>query len=110
MREDELQALFLQEDSYCAHINPKTGEKQNIKTHLHNVAYLAQKNCPLEILKTMCLMSAVTHDAGKLSSQFQNYMKEIERYGDECVRHHVAMLQQEDGFLKTWRKESLSPK
>ena len=23
MREDELQALFLQEDSYCAHINPK---------------------------------------------------------------------------------------
>ena len=40
MREDELQALFLQEDSYCAHINPKTGEKQNIKTHLHNVAYL----------------------------------------------------------------------
>ncbi len=43
MREDELQALFLQEDSYCAHINPKTGEKQNIKTHLHNVAYLAQK-------------------------------------------------------------------
>ena len=71
MREDELQALFLQEDSYCAHINPKTGEKQNIKTHLHNVAYLAQKNCPLEILKTMCLMSAVTHDAGKLSSQFQ---------------------------------------
>ena len=41
MREDELQALFLQEDSYCAHINPKTGEKQNIKTHLHNVAYLA---------------------------------------------------------------------
>ena len=29
MREDELQALFLQEDSYCAHINPKTAEYKN---------------------------------------------------------------------------------
>lgn len=110
MREDELQALFLQEDSYCAHINPKTGEKQNIKTHLHNVAYLAQKNCPLEILKTMCLMSAVTHDAGKLSSQFQNYMKEIERYGDECVRHHVDHVTAGGRILEDMAKGKLVAK
>ncbi len=110
MREDELQALFLQEDSYCAHINPKTGEKQNIKTHLHNVAYLAQKNCPLEILKTMCLMSAVTHDAGKLSSQFQNYMKEIERYGDECVRHYVDHVTAGGRILEDMAKGKLVAK
>ena len=34
MREDELQALFLQEDSYCAHINPKTGLTLKVKCTL----------------------------------------------------------------------------
>ena len=57
--------FFLQNDSYLAHIVPENGTQQTVSEHLSGTMELAEKNCPLEILKNIVISEALLHhDAG----------------------------------------------
>ena len=76
-------------DEPLAHVNPDTGEVQTLKEHLENVRYLAEKNCPIELLKNIVQACALYHDVGKLGIPFQEYMQDILEYGDKACRRKI---------------------
>ncbi len=45
--------VFLQDDPYLAHVVPENGATQSVSEHLSGAMELAEKNCPLEILKNI---------------------------------------------------------
>ena len=60
-------SVFLQDDLYFAHVVPENGTTQSVSEHLSGTMELAERNCPLEILKNIVIAEALLHDAVKLS-------------------------------------------
>ena len=83
------QSAFLQNDSYLAHVVLKNRTTQSVSEHLLGTMELAEKNCPLEILKNIVISEALLHDAGKLSEEFFEYMDEIRKNGESAQRHMI---------------------
>lgn len=81
--------VFLQDDPYLAHVVPENGTTQSISEHLSGTMELAEKNCPLEILKNIVISEALLHDAGKLSEEFLEYMDEIRKNGESAQRRMI---------------------
>lgn len=57
--------------------------------HLGGTEYLAVKNCPLKILENIIKVTALLHDAGKLSQQFVAYMAEVLKSGQNVRKQHI---------------------
>lgn len=88
MKESE-KLIFLQQDSYIAHIVPENGRIQNITSHMEGTLLLAERNCPLAVLRNILKVTAVLHDAGKFSSPFFSYMEEIQKNGKKARRQQI---------------------
>lgn len=78
--------IFLQNNLYLAHVVPENGTEQSVSEHLSGTMKLARKNCPLNILKNIVICAALLHDAGKLSEEFLDYMKDIRKNGEAAQR------------------------
>ena len=76
--------VFLQNDPYLAHVVPENGTTQSVSEHLSGTMELAERNCPLEILKNIVISEALLHDAGKLSEEFFEYMNDIRKNGESA--------------------------
>ena len=63
---------------------PENGTTQSVRRHLEGTMKLAEKNCPLDILKNTAIVAALLHDAGKLSQDFFEYMRDIQKYGEKA--------------------------
>lgn len=50
---------------------------------------LAVRNCPLPILENIVRITALLHDAGKVSAEFQDYMESVRKYGEEAPKRMV---------------------
>ena len=72
-----------------AHVNPDTGKVQTLKEHLENVRYLAEKNCPIELLSNIVQACAILHDAGKTQYSFQEYMQDVLEHGKQAHRRQI---------------------
>lgn len=72
-----------------AHVNPDTGEVQTLKDHLENVRYLAEKNCPIELLLNIVQACAIFHDAGKAQDSFGEYMQDVLEHGNQAHRRQI---------------------
>ncbi|MBY0757725.1 CRISPR-associated helicase Cas3' [Sellimonas caecigallum] len=83
------QSAFLQNDSYLAHVVLKNRTTQSVSEHLLGTMELAEKNCPLEILKNIVISEALLHDAGKLSEEFFEYMDDIRKNGKAARRRTI---------------------
>ena len=81
--------VFLQDDPYLAHVVPENGATQSVSEHLSGAMELAQKNCPLEILKNIVICQILLHDAGKLSEEFFAYMDDIKQNGEKARKRMV---------------------
>ena len=81
--------VFLQYDPYLAHQAPESGNPQTVHQHLTGTKELAEKNCPLEILKKIVISEALLHDAGKLSNAFFEYMDDIRKNGEKAPKRNV---------------------
>lgn len=81
--------IFLQHDPYLAHVVPESGTTQSVSEHISGTKELAEKNCPLEILKNIVISEALLHDAGKLSEEFFEYMDDIRKNGEEAKKRNV---------------------
>ena len=81
--------IFLQDDPYLAHVVPENGTTQSVSEHISGTKALAEKNCPLEILKNIVISEALLHDAGKLSKEFFEYLDDIRINGEEAKRRNV---------------------
>ena len=81
--------IFLQQDSYIAHIVPEKGRIQNMAGHMKGTLLLAEQNCPLPVLRNILRITAVLHDAGKFSPAFFSYMEDIQKNGEKARRQKV---------------------
>lgn len=81
--------VFLQDDPYLAHVVPENGATQSVSEHLSGAMELAEKNCPLEILKNIVICQILLHDAGKLSEEFFAYMDDIKQNGEKARKRMV---------------------
>ena len=79
--------LFLGTNDFLARVDFETKKTQDLRTHLKNVLYLSEQNCPLDILKNLVRVVAILHDAGKISDDFQEYMEEVIKNGERVKRH-----------------------
>lgn len=79
-------SVFLKDDSYYAHVNPETRNTQSVREHLSGTMELAERNCPLEILRYILKVAILLHDAGKLGDDFFGYMKDILTYGEKAMK------------------------
>ena len=79
----------MDENQWIAHINPDTGEIQTLQEHLSNVRYLAEKNCPTDLLSNIVQTCAILHDAGKAQTAFREYMHDILKHGDKASRRKI---------------------
>ena len=75
--------------NYIAHVDPDEERVQLLADHLHNTAYLAERNCPLPELKSLARLILLLHDAGKLREDFQEYMKDILEKGDKAPKRKI---------------------
>lgn len=81
--------VFLQKDPYFAHVVPENGTTQSVTEHLAGTKELAEKNCPLRILKNIVISEALLHDAGKVSEEFFAYMDDILKNGEMAKKRNV---------------------
>ena len=81
--------VFLENDTYRAHVDPESRAVQSEKEHLSGTKELAERNCPLEILKNLVISGALLHDAGKLSCEFQAYMEDVLENGERARKRMV---------------------
>lgn len=63
---------------------------QSYSDHEKNVCALAEKNCPLALLKSIACLAAHFHDLGKLSLEFSAYMQRILELGEAAGGSHVV--------------------
>lgn len=82
-------SVFLEDDPYFAHVVPESGASQSEKEHLSGTKELAERNCPLEILKNIVISGALFHDAGKLSGEFYAYMKDVLKNGEKARKRII---------------------
>lgn len=85
----EKYSVFLQDDTYLAHVDPENKATQSVSKHLLGTMKLAEKNCPLEILKYIVISAALLHDAGKLSDEFFEYLNDILLKGEVVGKRNV---------------------
>ena len=57
-------SVFLGDDPYLAHVVSESGATQSEKEHLSGTKELAERNCPLEILKNIVISGATGNLAG----------------------------------------------
>lgn len=76
-------------DVFLARVDRKTGNIQSVCDHLSGVVQLSERNCPLDILKTISVLIGALHDAGKLSDDFQAYMESIKKNGERAPRRRI---------------------
>lgn len=77
------------DSAFYAHVNHETGDVQYLQEHLKNVRFMAEKNCPVPILKNMVQAAAILHDMGKYGEPFQEYMKNILKNGDKAQHKQI---------------------
>lgn len=82
-------SIFLENDSYLAHVVPEGGNTQSVSEHLAGTMELAEKNCPLEELKNIVICEALLHDAGKLNEEFFKYMDGIWKNGEKAKKRLI---------------------
>ena len=83
------ESIVLKKDQYLAHVVPEKGIVQNVGSHLLGVKELAEKNCPLEILKNIVVSDALLHDAGKLGNEFYEYMNDVRKNGENVRKQKI---------------------
>ena len=81
--------VFLQDDPFFAHVVPENGTTQSVTEHLAGTKELAEKNCPLKILKSIVILEALLHDAGKVCDEFFSYMNDILKNGEKAKKRNV---------------------
>ncbi len=79
----------MKNDTYFAHVVLENGTTQSVREHLSGTKELAEKNCPLKILENIVISEALLHDAGKLSTEFFEYMDDIRKNGEQARKRIV---------------------
>ena len=85
----EKDPVFIKDDSYLAHVNPETGDKQSLTEHLNTATFLAGRNCPLQELENIIKVIMLLHDAGKLCQDFFDYMNDILEHGEAAGKQQI---------------------
>ena len=96
--------------NYIAHVDPDEERVQLLADHLHNTAYLAEKNCPLSELKSLARLILLLHDAGKLREDFQEYMKDILEKGDKAPKRKIDHSSAGGRLIEEIAKNTLTAK
>ncbi|MBS5523584.1 MAG: CRISPR-associated helicase Cas3' [Clostridiales bacterium] len=89
MKEKEDSVFYNNDDKFIAHVNVSDRSVQSVQEHLSGVCTLSEENCPLDILKNISKVIALLHDAGKLTDDFYDYMKSIQKYGKKAPKREV---------------------
>ena len=79
----------LLDGEFLAHVDYETKRSQSVKEHFENVAEFSEKICTLTELKNIAYLTAVLHDAGKLSNEIQCDFKNIMSFGDRVHKHDM---------------------
>ena len=85
----KMDPVFLEDNRYIAHVEPETGKTQSLAAHLNGVMYLAERNCPLDILRNIVKVAALLHDAGKTNADFLAYMEDVLQYGEKARKRSI---------------------
>ncbi|MDD2620953.1 MAG: CRISPR-associated helicase Cas3', partial [Syntrophomonadaceae bacterium] len=75
---------------FCAHINPRTLEKQSVKKHLFNVAQLSMKYGTKISLAATGELIGILHDMGKGTAKFDSYIHYCSQHpNDKSLRGSI---------------------
>ena len=77
-----------------------------VSEHLLNTAIIAENNCPVKELKNIAIVTALLHDAGKLSDDFQSYMMNVKK--DANYRELVDHTSGGGVLIHTYMKQIVS--
>ena len=56
--------------------NNDNNKVQSLEEHLSNCENYVNKNCDIDDFKSICVLTALLHDLGKYSTEFQTYIEQ----------------------------------
>lgn len=77
---------------FIAHVRKSDGEQESVKTHLEDVAVLAEKFASKVALPLSGRLIGLSHDLGKYSKAFQNYLFDITGNAGEAKQKEAENL------------------
>lgn len=75
------------EDGQLAHVDHKTGRCQSMKEHVENIIRFSQNICEIPVLESLIILGEMLHDVGKLGTENQADLENIQKFGDEVHKH-----------------------
>lgn len=75
---------------YIAHIRESDGKEQTLSSHCRNVAALCSRGAEIAGLSRLAELIGLTHDMGKATDEFEDYLRAALRDGKAKSPHHHA--------------------
>lgn len=75
---------------YIAHIRESDGKEQTLSSHCRNVAALCSRGAEIVGLSRLAELIGLTHDMGKATDEFADYLRAAFRGGKAKSPHHHA--------------------
>lgn len=85
--EDKAVSTSFNENGQLAHVDYKTGRCQSMKEHVENIIRFSQNICELPVLESLIILGEMLHDVGKLGTENQADLENIQKFGDEVHKH-----------------------
>lgn len=75
---------------YIAHIRESDGKEQTLSSHCRNVAALCSRGAEIVGLSKLAELIGLTHDMGKATDKFEDYLRAVLRNDEASSPHHHA--------------------
>lgn len=75
---------------YIAHVRESDGKEQALSSHCRNVAALCSRGAEIVGLSKLAELIGLTHDMGKATDEFEDYLRAAFRDGKAKSPHHHA--------------------
>lgn len=75
---------------YIAHIRESDGKEQTLSSHCRNVAALCSRGAEIVGLSKLAELIGLTHDMGKATDKFEDYLRAVLRNDKASSPHHHA--------------------